>query len=140
MVSDQTLKVDIWSAVRQALVGNVFVTNLATSSTTLASVVASYNDEYPTRPIIEVMPVRVEESIDKFNHPQGSKDIFVSINCYYKNTLGVDQMDDMITDIIKTTKIEGISLRNISSDYGIPLVPNENKFHIKAISLSYNRE
>lgn len=140
MVSDQTLKVDIWTAVRSALVNKVYVNNLTTTTTTLASVVSSYNDGYPSKPIIEVMPVKVDEVLDRFNSYQGSKDIFVSINCYYKTSLGVDQMDDRITDILKTTEIEGICLKGVSSDYGVPLTPNDNKYHIKTLSLSYSRE
>jgi hypothetical protein len=140
MVEDKTLKVDIWSAIRSALVGKVYVSNLATTTTTGASIVATYNDDYPTKPIVEIMPLRVEELFDEFNNIQGNKDIAVTINCYYKNSLGVDQMDDQITDILKTTKIDGISLRSIYSDYGIPLTPNDNKYHIKSLSISYNRK
>jgi hypothetical protein len=138
MVEDKTLKVDIWNAIRSALVGKVYITNTATTTTTVASIVATFNDEYPSKPIVEVMPLRVEETLDEFSNIQGNKDILVTINCYYKNSLGVDQMDDQITDILKTTKINGISLRSIYS--GIPLIPNDNKYHIKSLSISYNRK
>jgi hypothetical protein len=139
MVEDKTISSDIWQSIKTALVGKVYVINLALTTTTQASVVATFNDEYISKPIVEIMPINKEESMDKFGGYQGSKDIFVNINCYYSNTLGVDQMADMIEDILKTTKIDGIALSGLSTDYGVPLTPNDNKFHIKSLSLSYTR-
>ena len=141
MVSDTNLSTDIWTALNSKLVGSIVISKqTAPTSTVTASVVASYNDKYPTRPIIELVPITSDESLDKFGGTEGRKNVTAIINCYAKNTYSVDQMRDQIKSILKVNDIPGIDLISISDDYGTPLMPNDIKFHLIAISANYLRE
>ena len=80
------------------------------------------------------------EDTFKFNDSEGKKEINVNIDCYYKNTAGVDEMADQIETAIKANSIDGINLTSLSSAWAEPLTPNETKFHIKTVTATYDRE
>jgi len=133
-ISDSTLNSDVWTTIRTLLVAAA-----PTAEGTLASVKASYNDEDVAKPIIIVYPAETSENEYKFGSSYGKRFINVTVECYYKNTLGIDQLADTVEDTIRNATIAGMELVAVSSDYAF-VNPNESKFHLKSITFTFDRE
>lgn len=138
MVSDSTLSVDVWNAIKNVLVAASLQVTDGTSVIS-ASVRSAYNDETPVRPQIVISPIKYDESGWKFGSSEGHKLININIDCYYKKTLGVDQLFDGVASILKATEIQGVELVGITSDYTFSQ-GGENKFHLKNGVFTYDRE
>ena len=137
MVQDATLSRDIWTAVRTALVAaTIQVTDGTVKNATVA---AAYNDQKTSSPQIIIYPIDVDESVWKFGSNQGKKFINLPLEIYYSNTLGLDQLDDKVRELIKETEIPGIELVGITSAYSYTN-PALVKYHTKLINLTYDRE
>jgi len=140
MVTDNTLSVDVFTSIRSLLVATQpFITNSTTSATTSAEIRATLNDMGAIRPQIILNPISVNESEWKFGSFQGHKLINIVIDCYAGNTLGVDQLRDQVSWLLKENPINGIELVGISDDYGASTV-NDEKYHLVSITASYDRE
>jgi len=140
MVSNSTLSTDIWTDVRTILVAAApYVTNSSTSATTAASIVAAYNDQDVNRPTIAINPIATNESDYKFGSNEGKKFINVTIDCYYKNTLGVDQLIDQVINALKNTDIDGCEIIATATDYAFNLAA-DSKYHLKSVTVTYDRE
>jgi len=65
------------------------------------------------------------------------------LECYYTTTLGVDQLADTIKAAIKTAcenqTISGMELVGISENYAF-VNPGDMKFHLKTLTLTFDRE
>jgi hypothetical protein len=81
----------------------------------------------------------IDEDSWKFGGSQGKKMINVVIECYYSNTLGVDQLFDQVRAALDDNDIDGIDLVGISSDYGYN-TSAEQKYHVKSGTFTYERE
>lgn len=139
-INDSTLSVDVWNDIRAKLVATgLYVTNSKTGTTTSASIRASYHDETATRPQVIINPINYDEANWYFGSKHGKKMINVFIECYYKNTLGIDQLSDQVLDAVKDNDISGVNLIGITTDYAFS-DPNENKYQLKTITLTYDRE
>jgi hypothetical protein len=141
-ISDATIYTDVFTSVRSLLVSTsnpIYVTNSTTSATTAAGIEAVYNDKVPTKPIIVIIPPQKTESFNTFDSSQGKKFINITLECYYSTTLGIDQMAQQVEHILKTNPIAGIDLIGITSDYAFT-DPNMSKYHMKSITVSYDRE
>ena len=139
-ITDSTINSSVWTEVRSKIVAAApYVTNSSTSATTAAAINAAYNDKIPTRPQIIIHPINMSEGEWKFGGNQGRKFIDIMVDCYYKNSLGIDQMADQVEDTLKTNEIAGIELVGITSDVAFD-VSGENKYHLKSITFSYDRE
>jgi hypothetical protein len=140
-MNDSTLHVDVWNAIRTALVStSIYITNSSTGATTAASIEASYNDK-SGRPQIIIVPISIAESEFRFGSSYGKRFIDVTLECYYKNTLGIDQMADQVESIIRGAVLPnfGMELIGVVSDYSYAGI-NENKNHLKSITFSFDRE
>ena len=139
-ISDSSLSVDVFSEVRSKIVAAApYVTNSTTSETTLAQVRAAYNDKEPVRPQIVINPIEKDEANWKFGGTEGKKFININIECYYKNTLGVDQLADSVETALKANDINGIDLIGVVSSYAYTN-PVLIKYHMKGITFTYDRE
>jgi hypothetical protein len=143
-INDATLKVDVYTTIRDVLVAAAIkVTNSTTSGTKTASVLAAHNDKRTTVPQIVISPASVSEGEFKFGDLEGKKFINVNLECYYKNTLGADQLDDACVAAIKAALLDatitGMDLNAVDSDYGFAN-PNEAKFQFKTVSFTFIRE
>ena len=139
-ISDDTISVDVFNDVRTAIVSaSPIVTNSTTSKTKTATVLAAYNDKATTTPQIVINPAAIDESEWRFGSFQGKKIINVSVECYYSNTLGVDQLSDTVMKAIRETAFDGMELIAVTSDYAFTN-PNEMKFHLKTITFTFERE
>lgn len=139
-ITDSALTSSVWEAVKDELVSLApFVTNSTTAETSAASIKAVYNDSNGSRPQIVIRPIGHQESGWKFGSYEGKKFITVDIDFYYQNTLGIEQMYDQVVAQLKTNPIDGIQLIAIASDYGFS-TENSDKYHVKTLTLSYDRE
>jgi hypothetical protein len=139
-ISDSSLNVDVFNVVRTTIVGaKPIVTNSSTSATELASVRAAYNDTQPDKAQIIINPLSKDESSWKFGSSEGKKIINVTVDCFYRNTLGIDQLCDQVEYAIKTADISGIALIGVTTDYAFNMA-NDAKFHMKSITFSFDRE
>ena len=138
MVSDRNLSTDMWTAIRASIVA-VAPTITDGTSTKTASIVASYNDNNPSKPQIVIYPVKPSESKDKFSTDFGRYDISVSIDCRYSSSLGIDQLRDQVSYALSTTYIPDVELQTIESDPGFA-EEGEQKYHINAMSIVYSKE
>jgi hypothetical protein len=137
-INNNTLKSDVFDAIR-GLLANADLAVTDGGNIRKASVLASFNDKSPSKPMVVINPASVGEDTWKFGGTEGKKSINVSIEAWYGNTLGVDQLDDQICTLLKQDNIPGISLIGINSDYAFN-APGNQKWHLKTISVGYDRE
>ena len=140
MVSDNALNVSVWDAVRTALTAStIFVTNSTTNVTTRASIEAKYNDKAYTPQVI-ISPAEYNENNYKFGSNIGKKDINVTIECYYKDTLGIEQMADQVDTLIKNSiSTLGMDLVGVTTSYAYAGV-NDTKVNLLSLTYTFNRE
>ncbi len=139
-ISDDTLDTDVFTAIRTKIVAAApFVTNSSTSATTAASIRAAYNDEGVVRPQIIMNPIEPEEADWKFGSKEGKKFINIVIDCYYSNTLGIDQLAQQVKSVLKDDDILGIDLVGIATDYAFNTA-NDAKYQLKSLTFTYTRE
>lgn len=139
-ISDSTLNSDIFTDVRTELVAaNLAVTNETDSNTATATIGAQYKDSKTARPQVVIMPAETSESDFKFGSVYGKRFVNVTIECYYKSTLGVDQLADQVEEAIRRATFTGQELVAVSGDYAFNTV-NDNKYHLKSITFTFDRE
>jgi hypothetical protein len=140
VIADATISQDVWSAVRTKVVAAApYVSNSSTAATTAASINSVFNDKTAARPQIIINPALIDEGDWKFGGLQGKKVINVVIECYYSNTLGIDQLWDQVRAALDDNDLDGIDLVAITTDYGFSS-PGEQKFHVKSGTFTYQRE
>jgi len=146
-ISNATLSSDVFTTVRSVLVDaaiKVSYTNKeAQTKYKSATVLAQYNDKSPSVPQIIIMPAGISEDNFKFGYSEGKKFININVECYYKTTKGVDELSDAVKVAIKDAcedgTIVGMDLLAISEDYAF-VNPNDMKFHLKTLTLTFDRE
>jgi hypothetical protein len=140
-ISDATLSSDVWTAVKTLLVSATPTVTLGgTSPTTYtATIAASYNDKAIATPTIVVNPIDIDEQVIKFGNTRGTQVITVTMDCYYKNTLGVDQLADQVINALATTAIEGLPLSGWTTTTAW-VNPNEAKYQLKTVVAAFRRE
>ena len=146
-ISDDTLSSDVFTTIRAVIVASApkitYTDKASASKTKTASVYAQYNDKTPTSPQIIIIPADVSEDSWRFGGTEGKKLINVGIECYYKTTLGIDQLADTIEAAIKTavenSTITGMDLVGVSENYAF-VDPSQMKFHLKTLTFTFDRE
>lgn len=142
-ISDSTLTVDVYGAVRTFLLATApYVTNTTSATTTAAVVNAAYNDKQPQKPQLIINPATYTESNFKFDNSRighGRKFINVTVDCYAGTSLGTDQLHDQIRDALADYSFDGMELVALSSDQAF-INPNLNKYHLKSIIFTFDRE
>jgi purine nucleoside permease len=136
MVSDSTLYTDVWTEIRTILVAAA--PSVTSPSAASASINASYNDKASTKPQIVIQPITKEENEWFFGSNQGSKILNVIIDCYGRNSLGADELQQQVEDALKTNAVDGIYLSGITSNYVFGEV-NDCKYHLKSTTFTYGR-
>jgi len=88
-----TYHTDFYSDVRQAIVNQSI-----TIDGDQVDVLASYNDENDSPPVITLNPIEPSETDDKFDGSNADKQITVNqaIYCIGQNTLAVEQMTEQV--------------------------------------------
>ena len=138
-VSNATISADVWTAVKAAIENASPIVTLSTSATKSAAVEAVYVNKRTTTPQIVVNPIQKEESEYKFGATRGRMFINITVDCYYKNTLGIDQLADQVEEAIANEDFGNMELVGISSDYAYT-DPNEADFHLKSITFTFDKE
>lgn len=133
-ISNSTLTSDVFTDVRAVLVA----ANITAESIT-ATVNATYNDRQPQRPQVTIGPATVDEDSFKFGSNEGKKFINIVVGCYYSKTVGVDQMYDQVLVAVKAAEFDGIELVAHGGDYAFNTA-NDQKFHLKSITFTFDRE
>lgn len=134
MVSNNSISTDMWDAVK-----SLCITALSDASIT-ANVQPAYVGKVTVKPLVVIPPISTPKVKNKFgsgNH--GRYDMTVTIYCYGKNTLVVDQVKQAITNGLENYPIDGVSLSSFEDDYTFGEV-NDSIQHLITISASYNRE
>jgi hypothetical protein len=140
-ISDTSLSVDVFNTVRSVLLNaSITVTNgTATTDTSSAGLYASFNDKNASRPQVIINPIMVDEDSYKFGSTRGKKFINITIDCFYKNTLGIDQMHDQVVNALSSTSIDGIDLVGVTTDVDFDS-PGDQKYHRKSGTFTFTRE
>lgn len=139
-ISNATIGSDVYGEIRTILTSaNLIVTNSTTSATTAASINATFNDKSPSKPEVVIIPVSKDESNYKFGSVRGKMFINVGIECYYKSTLGCDQLADQVEHALSTTNINGIELIASTRDYAFN-TSNQSKWQAVTLNFTYDRE
>lgn len=139
-IADSTLITDVWTEIKSALVAAApYVTNTTTSATTAATINAAYNDKTPSRPQIVIYGMDMSEDNWRFGGTEGKKLINVPVECYHKTSRGVDEMSNQIMVALKENSIDGIDLVGVTVDTAFDIA-NSNKYHLKTLMFSYDRE
>lgn len=140
-ISDSRITSSLWDEIRTVLVASaLYVTVSAVSTDTVSATITNqYNDKTPTRPIVVINPIPMDENSWKFGSNQGHKFLNVTIDCYDKRTSGIDELYDQVQNALKTTPIAGVELVAVASDVGFSSV-NDNKYHVKTGTFTYDRE
>ncbi len=140
-ISDSRITSSLWDEVRSLLVAAApYVTiSSASTDTVTATITNSYNDRTMSRPTIVINPIPMDEGEWKFGSTEGHKFLPVTIDCYDKRTSGIDELYDQVQYALKTTAIAGVELVAVSSDVGFSSV-NDNKYHVKTGTFTYDRE
>jgi len=139
-ISDATISSDVWTTIRTIIVAAApKITNSTTSSTKTAGVYASYNDKNFKMPGIVIDPAEISESDYKFGTNIGKRFINVTIGCYYKNTLGTDQLSDQVIHAMSQADLSGMELVGFSTDQAF-VDQNQAKFQLKTITFTFDRE
>ena len=138
VITDSTLSTSLWTEIK-----NLCVTALTTASIT-ASVEPAYNAKKNSKPLVVIPPIKTPKTKNKFGGSlagsnSGRYDITVSILCYARNTLDVDNVKQAITNGLETTFIDGVSLSSFEDDYSFADI-NDTPFHLITITAMYNRE
>ena len=129
MVSNNTLRSDIYSAFYTALNGNIAGVSLTTSA---------YPDEKPVFPMVVINSPNVAKESLTYDRSYSSKNIVVVIDLYTLQAIQLDTLGDAIDVIVSSLKIPGMSL--LSSDESIAISPsNDSKIRLKSFSYSYKR-
>lgn len=140
VISDQNISTSVFDEIRTILVAaDLKVTNSTTSAETSASIVASFNDKDPSRPQVVINPIDYDKGRFKFGDNQGGKFIRVVVECYYKNTLGIDQLSDQVDYAISEATVDGMEMVGVTTDYAFNL-NNDNKYHQKSVQFTFDRE
>ncbi len=139
-IADISINSDVWTTVRSIIVAAApKITNTTTSKTKTAGIYASYNDKNFKMPGIVINPIDLSEADYKFGSKVGKRFINVSLECYYKNTLGTDQLADQVIHAIGDAEIDGMELVGFTSDQAF-VDPNQAKFQLKTITFTFERE
>lgn len=137
-ISDSTLAQNVFTDVRSALVAASITTSIG-STVSSANITGQYPDKTVSKPQIVILPIQSDEGDFKFGGTEGKKAINVIIECYSDKSLGVDQLADGVRSTLKANTITGIDLIGFSEDYAFSM-PGENKYHLKTLTASYQRE
>ncbi len=132
MVTDNTLRSGIWSAVYGVLSSTALV-----GSTTIP-VYGSYPDENPSFPMLVIENPTVAKSDFTYDRTYSRKSIVVNVDLYTKRSDQIDLIGDKIDSVMSSTSIAGVQLQGI--DESLAVSPsNDNKIHLKTFSLNYFR-
>lgn len=140
VISDSTVSVDVFSAVRTALVAAALkITEENGGATKTASVVPAYANDRKTTPQVVINPIAKSEDQFKFGKTTGRQFINVTIECYYITTRGIEQLSDQVETAIKATTFDGMDLVGITSDFGFS-DPNFGQYYVKSLTFTFDRE
>jgi hypothetical protein len=139
-ISDATISSDVWNTIKAIIVAAApKITNSKTSTTKTAGIYASYNDKSFKMPGIVIDPAEISESDYKFGTNIGKRFINIVIGCYYKNTLGTDQLSDQVNAALANASISGMEMVGFDSTQAF-VDPNQAKFQLKTIVFTFERE
>jgi len=109
--------------------------NLASST---ATVTAAYIDEDSAFPQVVINPTSISHDSFSMDRTNTRKTISVVIDIYTKKNKNIDLISDEIDALIRPLKIAGITLIGWDEDIALS-TDNDNKIHLKTISLTYMR-
>jgi hypothetical protein len=139
-ISDATISVDVFSAVRAALVAAAIkVTDETGGATKTASIMPAYINDRKTTPQVVINPIAKSEEQYKFGKTTGRQFINVTVECFYTTSKGIEQMSDAVETAIKATTFDGMELVGITTDYGF-VDPNYGHYHVKSLTFTFDRE
>ena len=127
-ISRTTLRANVYSTIRTILVN----ANLLSGA---VKVTGSYTAEDANLPEVCISNPTVSKSEFSFNRSNYNDEIVVMIDIYTKKAIQIDQIVDEI-DTLGLKNIDGLQFQNWEESIDFDN-PNENKLHIKTITLTY---
>ena len=131
MVNDNTLRSDVWSAVRNAL-------NSANLGSSTVTVYGAYPDDTPSFPMVIVNNPTVAKDSYSYDRTYKSKTIVINVDLYTKRASQIDSIGDELDAVIEALSISGASLRGSTESLAVS-PSNDNKIHLKTFSYEYFR-
>lgn len=130
-IESSTLRSNVWETVYDELVA----ANLLSST---VSVKSAYPDSQPSFPLVVVHPTNIEKEDWTFDRSSSRNNIEVLIDVYTKKSKQIDQITDEIDALSSLKTISGLMLVGWSESLAIS-PGNENKIHLKTLTLGYAR-
>lgn len=133
-INDQTLHDDVFLSIRDTLIAE----GISYDGTT-AQVLNVLSSEYDgSKPTITISPLDKDERMIVFGSNEGEKIINIPITVYYKTTGGVDSLSSQVEYALKHSKIAGLSLNQLISNFEEDVLTN-TPYNAKTITAVYNR-
>jgi hypothetical protein len=131
-ITSSTLRTNVYEYLYDTLTSAYL---LSSTVTVTAAYIDSDNAPFPQ---VVLHPIDIDKSDFSFDRTISKKDINVMIDIWTKKNKDKDQIADEIDNALGTLKIPGIHLVGWSESNALE-TPNENKIHLKTITLTYIR-
>lgn len=133
-ITDVTITVSAFNDFKAKL-----VSAMSTAGYSSVPINVMYNDKKNGRNQIVIEPPRIVEDDYSFGAIKGMKSITFIVEVYQSTPLLASTYADVIRTALNLNDIAGLDLISIDESYDFGEV-NENKVHLKALSVAYQRE
>ena len=130
-ISNTTLRANVYETVYDILTA----ANLLGGSVT---VTAAYIDSTESFPQVVVNPANISKDTFSFDRSNSTNTISVMIDIYTKKNKQIDQITDAIDSLSSLKSITGLQLTDWEESKAFE-PQNNNKIHLKSITLVYKR-
>jgi hypothetical protein len=138
-ISDSSLRNSIYTDIKSVLdAASLKYYNNKNQDVTGVTISAAYIDDNKTFPQVIINTANVAKDEFSFNRDNMTNTIQVMIDIYTKKKKNEDYITDQIDNISGLKKIQGLSLTNWDETTAFS-PENENKIHLKSITLTYKR-
>jgi len=131
-ITDNSLRQNIF----ETLYDTLTAANLLSSTATVTAAFIDSSDA--PFPQVVIHPVNISKEGFTFDRSVNEKTITILIDIWSRKNKSIDQLSDEIDALIEPLKMGGVMLNGYSESTALE-TPNDNKLHLKTITLSYLR-
>jgi len=138
-ISNSSLRNSIYTDIKALLVAaSLEYYNNSNTSVTGVKITAAYTDETTNLPEVVINTANIGKDEYSFNRSQYTNTIQVMLDVYTKKTKNIDYILDQIDNITGLKTISGLLLTGWDE---VPAfsAENDNKVHLKSITLTFKR-
>lgn len=138
-ITDSTLRSSIFETIYDLINGaSLEYYNSAGSSVTGVTVTAAYIDDEQSLPQVVINPANIAKDDPAFKRTKFTNNVQIMIDIYTKKNKNIDYITDQIDNLSGLKNIQGLQFNSSEESRAYP-VENENKIHLKSITLNYKR-